>query len=331
METKRQKYRILGFTASNESDERQWFSLQIRLYTTRFRIAVSLSNFRNSPVRSAEFQKYFVLLLSQNDGHDDSFEETDEEAAALRAPPPLERKQLTLSDFLDTASFECHLTATDEILAPGEITRVETDEDCWPSPSSPGHVWTTSLPSFSPTEITVICDDPEHPFDSNPSHVRIGQQHLYFKQSPDPDDAVAQKEVETYEKIAGANLGPGARTSRLLGVVRNERNQLIGLLLYPIEEDTLLTFALTPDTPNAVKDRWAQQIRDTLAALHRAGITWGHSKADNVLIDVHGDAWIVDFGGGRTEGWVDSGKAGRVDGDLQALERILSVYCERWR
>ncbi|KAK3309407.1 uncharacterized protein B0T15DRAFT_563816 [Chaetomium strumarium] len=287
METKRPKYRILSFTTSNKDDERQWSTLEIQLYGTRFRIRVSPTNFRNSPVRSAEFQN------------------------ASRAPPPLvEYKQLTLSDFLDTAFFECELTATDDILAPVEITPVESDEDCWPSSSSssssppnsePRNVWTTSFPSFSPPEVTVIYDDLEHPFDSNPAP------------SPDPDDAVARKEVETYERIATAtNLGaPGVRTSRLFGV-----------------EDTPLTFAVTPETLTAVMERWAQQIRGTLAALHRAGITWGDAKPDNVLIDVHGNAWIVDFGGGRTEGWVDSAKAETVEGDLQALERILD-FIER--
>jgi hypothetical protein len=332
--------------------------VEIQLYTTRFRIHVSPSNFRNSPVRLAEFQKYFARLLSELHGDDDDCyrEETDEEAEVLLdcfdwaatpclpefeslspSPPPLEHRQLTLSDFLDTAFFECELTATDDVLAPVEITPVETDEDCWPSSfyhpdSEPGtDVWTTSFPSFSPPEVTVICDDPEHPFDSNPAHVRIGQQRLYFKQtSDDPDDPVARKEVETYERIAAANLGAGGRTSRLFGVVRNERNQLLGLLLHLIEEDMPLSFAVTPETPTSVKERWAQQIRGTLAALHRAGITWGDAKPDNVLIDVHGDAWVVDFGGGRTEGWVDSAKAGTVEGDLQALERILD-FIEKGR
>ncbi len=343
MEQESPRYRILSFTISNKGEQRQWFSLEIQLHASRFRISVSLSNFRSSPARSDEFRQYFSFLLSQNNNDDDSFEE-DEEGTTLYgcfdwavtpcladferlspAPSPLGSGQrLCLSHFLVISTFECTLTAADEVLAPGEIERVEMDEDFWPWQSS-NDTWTTSFPSFKPAEIAVICDDPEHPFDSNPTRVCIGQQQLYFKESLDPDDAITKKEVETYEKIAGADLGHEAdvRTSRLYGVVRNERNQLVGLLLFPIEEDAPLAFAMRPETPDALKDRWAQQIQHLLTALHRAGITWGDAKPDNILIDVHGDAWIIDFGGGRTEGWADSGKTGTVDGDLQGLERIL--------
>ncbi|KAL2192372.1 hypothetical protein P885DRAFT_47866 [Corynascus similis CBS 632.67] len=344
----RSLYRILSFTTSNEDDNCQWFMLEIKLHASRFRISVSPSNFRNSAVRSGEFQKYFALLLSENDDPDGSVEESEEREGDVPsgnslydcfdwavipclgeferlapAPPPLERGvQLSLSHFLVVTSFECDLVAIDDVLAPGKIERIDNmDEDCWPSPSS-GDAWTTSFPSFTPTEVAVICNDPDHPFDSNPTQVRVGQQRLYFK-GCDLDDMVAKKEVETYERIASASFGADVRTSRLYGVVRNEKNQLVGLLLYHIEEDTPLTFALGPETSSVLKNRWAQQIQDTMAALHQAGITWGDAKPDNILIDVHGDAWLIDFGGGRTEGWVDSDKAGTVDGDLQALERIL--------
>ncbi|KAK4098290.1 hypothetical protein N658DRAFT_509630 [Parathielavia hyrcaniae] len=236
------------------------------------------------------------------------------------APPPLEIGQLTLSYFLASTWFYCELAATDEVLAPGQIQL----DPLWPSQSSED-VWTTSFPSFRPAEITVIYDDPEHPFESNYSRVRIGQQQLNFIEAMDVDDEVAKKEVEMHERIARAtNLGPGVRTSRLYGVVRNARDQLLGLLLYSIEKDKRLSFALGPDTPNALKDRWARQIRDTVAALHEAGIVWGDVKRDDVLIDVHGDAWIVDFGGGRTEGWVDADTAGTVDGAIGRISEFIA-------
>jgi hypothetical protein len=354
-------YRILSFTTSKEDDNSQWFTLEIKLHASRFRISVSPSNFHNSVIRSDEFQKYFALLLSEKDDPNDSVEESAQEEdegnppgdtslddcfdwaiipcldqfeRLSPAPPPLKNgEQLSLSHFLAVNLFECDLTAVDDVLAPGEIEPIDdyTDENFWPSPRpapGPTDAWTTSFPSFSPTEITVICDDPAHPFDSNPSQVRVGQQRLFFKEGFDLDDMVMKKEVETYEKIAVANFGPDVRTARLYGVVQNDKNQLVGLLLCHIEEDAPLTFAVGPDTLSASKDRWARQIRDTMAALHGVGIVWGDAKPDNILIDVHGDAWLIDFGGGRTEGWVDSDKAGTVDGDLQGLERILNFIYE---
>jgi hypothetical protein len=189
------------------------------------------SKFHKSPIRSDEFQGYLALLRSEHDTHDNSLEEMDEvqeeEPSRITlydcfewavtpcladfgrlspASPPPGSGQLAPSHFLLGTSFECDLTAVDEVLAPGEIEPGGMDEDCWPSPSS-ADTWTTSFPSFSPAEIAVVCDDPEHPFDSNPARVRIGQQQLHFRECP-PDDVVAKKEVETYEKLPVRILDP---------------------------------------------------------------------------------------------------------------------------
>lgn len=344
-------YRMLGFTTSNEVDPHQWIILDIQFHTTRFKISISLSDFRDSPIQSEAFQRYLAHLLSEKDPRD-NFEESDDDAeeedtALLHdcfdwavkpciadferlsppRPPLKDKQQLTLSYFIASATFECTLVATDEALTCQDIERVEPDQDGFSlSPTTPQPPWTTSFPSFTPSEITVLCDDDpnHHPLDSNPTQVHIGTQRLYFKESLDPDDEVAKRGVETHERIANADFGANVRTSRLYGIVRDERSrQMVGLLLYHIEEDTRLAFAVGPGTAEVMRERWARQVRETLAALHGAGITWGDAKADNVLIDVYGDAWIVEFGGGRTEGWVDSGREGTVDGDLQGLERIL--------
>lgn len=42
------------------------------------------------------------------------------------------------------------------------------------------------------------------------------------------------------------------------------------------------------------------------------------------------DAWVVDFGGGNTVGWVDRGLHGSVEGDEQALARIKKELAEDW-
>jgi serine/threonine protein kinase len=53
---------------------------------------------------------------------------------------------------------------------------------------------------------------------------------------------------------------------------------------------------------HARKARWADQIRKSVQSLHQSGVIWGDGKPDNVLIDANDDAWLIDFGGGWTNG-----------------------------
>jgi tRNA A-37 threonylcarbamoyl transferase component Bud32 len=94
-------------------------------------------------------------------------------------------------------------------------------------------------------------------------------------------------------------------------------------LYYYIDEESSLELAVGPETPASLKERWSAQVTNTLMTLHEAGVVWGDVKTANVLIDKYSNAWIIDFGGGYTEGWVDREKAGTVDGDLQGLANIM--------
>jgi tRNA A-37 threonylcarbamoyl transferase component Bud32 len=85
-----------------------------------------------------------------------------------------------------------------------------------------------------------------------------------------------------------------------------------------------------PDTPASTKQKWVDQVTGTFTQLHKAGIAWGDAKPDNILIDKNNDAWIIDFGGGYTRGFVEREKAGTIEGDLQGLEKIVQyVFSER--
>lgn len=77
--------------------------------------------------------------------------------------------------------------------------------------------------------------------------------------------------------------------------------------------------------PSSLKRRWEHQIGKSLQALHERGIVWGDAKADNVLIDADDNAWIVDFGGGYTLGWVNRDKAGTIEGDCEGMANISRI------
>jgi len=67
----------------------------------------------------------------------------------------------------------------------------------------------------------------------------------------------------------------------------------------------------------------------TLRELHEADVVWGDAKAENVLIDSDNNAWIIDFGGGYTAGWVDENLANTVEGDQQGPSRIITyIRCQ---
>lgn len=74
--------------------------------------------------------------------------------------------------------------------------------------------------------------------------------------------------------------------------------------------------------PLSLRRKWAAQIEDTVKELHCLGIIWGDAKPGNIVIDECDDAWLIDFGGGFTQPWVDSELAESVEGDLQAVGRI---------
>ncbi|CAJ0551389.1 Ff.00g113190.m01.CDS01 [Fusarium sp. VM40] len=145
----------------------------------------------------------------------------------------------------------------------------------------------------------------------------------FFKPMRHGDDRSFVNELEKYRSIRDAHLDESLRISRLMGLVRNETGQTFGLLLSYIDCDrkTLLC-AARPDTPIHLRQRWAEQVHDMVNRLHAAGIIWGDAKPDNVLIDNSNDAWLIDFGGGYTNGWVPKELSGSMEGDLHALQKI---------
>ncbi|KAI0009093.1 hypothetical protein F4779DRAFT_402276 [Xylariaceae sp. FL0662B] len=345
-ELKRRDYRICGYSHTNEGEDPKSLLLEIRYNGRSVRIVVSSSDFQNSPSRIEEFHKYFEFLESGMDEWEESSEDAEHDANDIQAisindcfdwavspflpvlksvaPQPATTSKVTLQHFFASGSFECELSAVDDILVPGAVESCDPDEN-WMGPDFQDRPvpWTTTFPSFHPSQIEVVSDDPQYILETQPTRVLVNGQVFFFKSLEVAGETLGRREVERHEQIVRANFGPDVRTSRLFGVVQDEKHQLVGLLLDYIDEDNTLADAVLLETSQSLKEIWANQIRHSLTALHEAGIVWGDVKPDNIIIDIDGDAWIIDFGGGHTKGWVDGDKAGTVEGDLHGLRNVL--------
>ncbi|KAM5356955.1 hypothetical protein ACJ41O_003601 [Fusarium nematophilum] len=178
---------------------------------------------------------------------------------------------------------------------------------------------------FRPSEISICQNHVLGPPSQTPSKVLLKDGTVAFvKLMRRGDNQSLGYELDKYKKLDEARLGNTLRVSRLRGLVRDESGLVFGLLLTYIHcKFVTLSYAVKPETPPSLRRKWATQLRDTIDQLHTAGIVWGDAKPDNILIDTNQDAWVVDFGGGYTEGWVPQKLAGTMEGDQHALKKIV--------
>lgn len=230
----------------------------------------------------------------------------------------------TIQDFLSspTKTFALRAVADNLVAFPLE-TRHDTeltprfgialsDNECAP--------W----PSFHPSAVRMSDQNALGPPSQTPSRVVLTNDTVaFFKLMRSGDSRPLKRELNIYKKVARSPLEGSLRISRLLGLVRNENGLVFRILLTYIDCSRMtLSCAVKPATPTPVRHKWIIQLRHAMRQLHNAGIVWGDAKPDNVLIDRNKDAWVVDFGGGYTEGWVPKELVGTMDGDLIALEKM---------
>lgn len=246
-------------------------------------------------------------------------------------PLPLNNPQPTLAQYLFPKHFVCALKVTNEEPVAYELDTKDTgfmDEvarirrDYLDDLDS----WTLS---YSPSDIKLCYDSPETILMKPPGRVVIEGKDgkpitCFYKPVSEASDSVTEKELLAYKKIMSADLPPTARICRLHGVVPGYKG-LFGFLLTFVDYKHRLCKVLADKSSPELRKRWQTQIKESLGHLHQRGLVWGDAKAGNILIDKSDNAWIVDFGGGYTRGWVDKEKAGTVEGDLQALEKIMDL------
>lgn len=124
------------------------------------------------------------------------------------------------------------------------------------------------------------------------------------------------------------------RIPSIIGYVEHDiedfAGEVAGILLQYVDADESMHFLCRPmdegiEAPHEErKNKWNQHINQTVKWFHEHNLIWGDAKADNVLIDGQDNAWLIDFGGGFTPGWVDEKKRNSAAGDLQGLERIAA-------
>jgi serine/threonine protein kinase len=119
-----------------------------------------------------------------------------------------------------------------------------------------------------------------------------------------------KREFDCLRKVAKSDLVNSIRVPRLVGLVTSaESGKTIGLLEEYIPTGELSNFRQLEDegmeASTERRKKWGAQIRETVDLLHKIGVIWGDGKPHNVLVhEVTDDAWVIDFGGGYTEGWV---------------------------
>lgn len=342
-------YLITGDEATEKA------TVRMRYHGRSFVIQMSLAHFHNSPNATREYLKYLSAIIPSNDGEFDGINDTEayewlEEIfkplflqLAPDIPPSFDPEKISkgeckplLSEYFFPETFGCRLEARDDKFIPIH----ENNEGKLVLPRSflyEDHVeelktWT---PFIEPSQLQVVFTRPEESLYSMPQLVladldNSGTKTLcFFKHFGLASEERMTSEIMVHQKIHDAKLGPEVRVSRLQGIVYTHHDDATyGLLLSLVDHEDGLTLqsALMCDNPSReLRERWASQVSSTVEELHKAGAVWGDVKPENVLIDKEGNAWVIDFEGGHTEGWVDKDKAGTREGDLQGLGKLVDA------
>lgn len=72
--------------------------------------------------------------------------------------------------------------------------------------------------------------------------------------------------------------------------------------------------------------KWKKQVREIVGELHAVGIIWGDVNLGNIIVDYELNAWVIDFGSGFIDEFVDKDLAGTKEGDLEGIDRIFQDW-----
>ncbi|KPM37789.1 hypothetical protein AK830_g8771 [Neonectria ditissima] len=115
------------------------------------------------------------------------------------------------------------------------------------------------------------------------------------------------------------------RVPKLLGYIHHQdTKQVLGFLRQWVPGRRLSEMDIATTTAET-RQKWVLQMRESIRDLHKEGVIWGDGKPSNIIIDDQDDAWLIDFGRGYTEDWVDKELTETTEGDEQALAKIVKL------
>ncbi|OBT67091.1 hypothetical protein VE03_04399 [Pseudogymnoascus sp. 23342-1-I1] len=302
---------------------------------TCFHLSLSAENFQEAP----EIKEQYLQYLAALEADDPDITEEDLYDWALEPLLPLfqqidsnptNKQTFTLYDYFNPITLKYKLHAAGGILlaSPNDETNATPRrQGVNLAPSNLSFQW----PLFRPSDISICNKDPKDALTQFPRKVFVDKEICYFKAFQPGCQRDALHELNAYLRIDHLKIEDSLRVPHIVGIVQGEdSSSYVGLLLSFIDCDgRTLEGAVRADTPEHLRQRWVAQVTSTVNHLHEAGIVWGDAKAANVLVDINMDAWIIDFGGGFTEGWVEREKAGTVGGDIQGLAKIVDYVLAR--
>lgn len=324
-------------TLCHVDEDRHELDLKVRHNGRLFYLMYHTAYFVRSPGIRAKYLEYLHEIREDEvDQYEfDAFKWLLKPFEALipeLAPPVSQTEPPTLSQYAFPDFFTCRLDAVDDKFHPKQL-------DKWDAPRGPPgkeipadqlrdlQSWTSV---YDASQVILCYARSKDVLVKPPKRVQLSNgrdenDSTYFFKSfvENCHQYQVQRELETFKKIGDSNIEAGTHISRLHGVVATEDGRILGLLLAWID---------APKGPLAyqywrrsleARLRWAAQIRETVAELHKNGVVWGDAKPENILLDKNDTPWIIDFGGGHTPYYIDREKAETVEGDLQGLEKIV--------
>ena len=150
----------------------------------------------------------------------------------------------------------------------------------------------------------------------------------FFKPAIDKRQIIC--EISTHSRIISGGLKNKIRVANIHSIVISKDGKMtIGLLfdLIPSIGESLQSLQCKLAVEHHTK--WREQVTAIINELHCHDIVWGDVHPGNIVIDKNFDAWVVDFGGGWIEEFVQRKKAGTKEGDWQGLRKIFEEWITR--